>query len=164
MILGILSDTHDSHDNTLQALEVMRRQGVERLIHCGDVTRPATAGLFTGWRIDFVYGNVDRDPAALQGAIREMGGASIAARFVGEIDGVRVGACHGDDEKLLREMIRSGLYDYVFHGHTHRRRDEQIGATRVINPGAVGGKRPQTRSVCVIDLTSGEVAFHEFGD
>jgi putative phosphoesterase len=162
--LGILSDTHDSRDNTIQALKVLVEQGVERLIHCGDITRPATASLFEGWPIDFVYGNMDGDPTELEGIIGEIPGASIATRFTAEIDGVRIGACHGDDKRLLREMIRSGLYNYVFHGHTHRRRDEQIGTTRVINPGAVGGMRHQTRSVCVLDLTSGEITFHEFGD
>jgi predicted phosphodiesterase len=27
--------------------------------------------------------------------------------------------------------------DYLLHGHTHELRDERVGATRIINPGAL---------------------------
>lgn len=42
MQIGLLSDTHNSHDNTRAALDVFRARGVTRLIHCGDVTSPET--------------------------------------------------------------------------------------------------------------------------
>ena len=44
-------------------------------------------------------------------------------------------------------------------GHTHRRRDQTIGRTRVINPGALGGVRWQRRSFCILDLATGEARF-----
>lgn len=33
---------------------------------------------------------------------------------------------------------RIGGADFLLHGHTHVPRDEQIGATRVLNPGTIG--------------------------
>jgi predicted phosphodiesterase len=66
---------------------------------------------------------------------------------------------HGDNEKVLGNLISSGKHAYVFHGHTHRRRDQTIGHTRVVNPGALGGTRRQSRSFCILDLATGEMRF-----
>ena len=59
----------------------------------------------------------------------------------------------------LDKLIRSRRYKYVFHGHTHRQRDEKIGKTRVINPGALGGARYEPRTVCIVDLDKDDVRF-----
>jgi predicted phosphodiesterase len=66
---------------------------------------------------------------------------------------------HGDSEEVLRGLVASGQYAYVIHGHTHRRRDQTVGRTRVINPGALGGTRHQEHSLCILDLRSGEARF-----
>jgi hypothetical protein len=68
---------------------------------------------------------------------------------------------HGHREGELRRVISAGEYAYVFHGHTHRRRDEHIGPTRVISPGALGGMRWQQRSFCILDLETDRVTFIE---
>lgn len=159
MKLGVMSDTHNNVNNTQQALEVMRTHGVERIIHCGDISGPKIVEMFEGWRVDFLLGNVDYDPGALREAVSALADATIGHEFREEIDGVRIAATHGHDEPLLRDLIHAGNHAFVFHGHSHRRRDEMVAGTRVINPGAVGGMRPQTRSVCVIDLETREVEF-----
>lgn len=159
MKIGVMSDTHNNERNTQQALDIMRTSGAERLIHCGDITSPNIVELFEGWQVDFVLGNVDRELEALRRAVGELAHASIGHQFRDEIDGVRLAATHGHDLQLLSQLIRSGNNNYVFHGHSHQRRDELISGTRVVNPGALGGKRSETRSVCVVDLTNGEVEF-----
>ena len=68
---------------------------------------------------------------------------------------------HGDNEEALANLITSGRYAYVFHGHTHRRRDQMVGHTRAINPGALGGRRWQSRSFCILDLETGKAGFVE---
>lgn len=159
MKLGVMSDTHNNEANARQALEIMRERGVERIIHCGDITGPNIVALFDGWQVDFVQGNIDRDLDSLRGAVAELGQANFWWKLTTEIGGVKVAAVHGHDGPLLKELIRSGNYRYVFHGHSHLRRDEVIDGTRVINPGALGGKRPQTRSLCIIDLDENDVEF-----
>lgn len=159
MQIGVMSDTHNNENNTRQALEIFRRRGVERIIHCGDITAPRIVALFDGWRVDFLLGNIDREPDALREAVAQLERASLGRQWAEEIDGVRLAATHGHDEALLRSLIGSGHNHYVFHGHSHRRRDEVVGGTRVVNPGALGGLRPQTRSVCVIALAGGGVEF-----
>ena len=71
-----------------------------------------------------------------------------------EFDDKKVFVTHGH-RTSLRRAIDSGEYDYVFHGHTHRYKDEIIGKTRVINPGALGGKKVEDRSFVILDLESG---------
>lgn len=159
MKLGVLSDTHNDAANTRRALDLLREHGAERLIHCGDLTTPEIVALFEGWQVDFVVGNMDQSYQPLQEAVRRLGTATFSDEIRTGIGGVQVAATHGHHESLLDEMIRSGLYAYVFHGHTHRRRDEQVGPTRVVNPGALGGMRYQPRSFVVLDLASGELEF-----
>lgn len=161
MKIGVLSDTHDEIASTRAALEILRQQGAAFVIHCGDLTSPEVVLLFEGWDAVFVWGNMDKDTLALRDAVRRIGRASIGDTFTAHLGGAHLAACHGDDAAMLKRLIRSGLYDYVFHGHTHERRDERVGRTRVINPGALGGKRQGPRSLCVLDVGSGEAAFIE---
>ncbi|HEY2414087.1 MAG TPA: metallophosphoesterase family protein, partial [Pirellulaceae bacterium] len=57
---------------------------------------------------------------------------------------------HGDDERLLAETIRAGKHDLVCHGHTHVVRQEKIGKTLVLNPGAL--YRANRHTIAVVEL------------
>ena len=158
--LGILSDTHNEVEKTRAALDALRARGARRLVHCGDVTKPAIIHLFEGWDIAFVYGNIDRDRAGLAQAVaRATGPTSIDVVCELTLNGTRVGVCHGHDEELLKAMIESGSYDLVCYGHSHSRRDEHFGQVRIINPGALGGRYPESRSVCLFDLSNQTAEF-----
>lgn len=162
MILGILSDTHDNMANTRRALAVFERHRVEFTIHCGDITIPEVVELFDGWPTAFVFGNLDAAETHLMDAVRQLKEpASIGHRYIGIIGGASVAAYHGNDDEYLGTLIEGGQYDYVFCGHTHLRRDEKIGRTWVINPGALGGRKKQTRSVCLLTLPDGIARFIE---
>jgi putative phosphoesterase len=161
MKIGILSDTHNHLENTARALSIFRQHGVERVIHCGDITTPAVVGAFAGWQVDFALGNMDRNISDLKTAVRALGLGSIGHTCTIETNGKRLVACHGDNARTLIEFIHCGLYDYVFHGHTHSRRDEIVGQTRVINPGALGGTARESRSVCIVDLETAQAVFVE---
>jgi putative phosphoesterase len=158
--LGILSDTHNHIENTFWALELFRRLGVRRLIHCGDISTPAIVELFEGFHTTFVFGNIDQYHADMMQVAK---GLSIPAmmgyHYTANIDGVRVAACHGDITETLDGFIKSGQYQYVFYGHTHLHSDKFHGKTRVINPGALGGRESEPRSICVVELITGEVEF-----
>jgi len=161
MKIGVISDTHADVETTRHALEMLREEGVSKIIHCGDVTTSDVLELFDGWDVSIVYGNMDYNKGGLRGAARQLEGVSIRSTYTEELNGIKLAACHGHQSQVLQDFINSGMYDYVFHGHTHKRRDERIGETRVINPGALGGMRKQSRSLCVIDLETGNVRFIE---
>ena len=165
MKIGILSDTHNNTENLKRALTIFRREGVETLIHCGDMTTAKTAVHLAGFTLVYVHGNMDANPIAIRRALFELNPSSVAANhFSGElIPGVRVAATHSHIPGKLDSLIRDG-YNYVFHGHTHRRRDEIIGPTRVINPGALGGAQHEPRSICILDLKTGQSRFINLAD
>jgi putative phosphoesterase len=164
MKIGILSDTHNHVENTRRALAIFRAAQPEHIIHCGDFTTSKVMELLVGWSVSFVFGNMDRDRADLKAATRHYFCTTIGEHLTLELGGRRIAVCHGDDLGQLDEFIHSGIYNYVLHGHTHRRRDEWIGQTRVINPGALGGRRAEPRSVCVLDLATGDVQFEEIAE
>lgn len=162
-MIGILADTHNHIANTRQALELFRARGVTRLIHCGDVTSAEVMLLFAGWQVTFVLGNMDRDRDELFAAARAIGTALPQISATISVDDKQIGVTHGHDTSILTGMIMSGRYTYVVHGHTHQRRDEfqRPYSVRVINPGALGGNHPESRSVCILDAAADAVEFIE---
>jgi len=118
--------------------------------------------LFEGFQATFVFGKFDHSHADLMGAAKRlMGAGSMGYHYTASIEGVKIAVCHGDDSQMLDDFVKSENYKFVFHGHTHQRRDELIGKTRVINPGALGGQQKQSRSICILDLETEDSEFIE---
>lgn len=161
MKIGILSDTHDHLHNLETALERLRAEGVERILHCGDVCKPGMIQALEDFDVWIAQGNMDCHLGLAQVVENEIGPGRLAWLHRPTLDGYPVAMVHGDNEEALHNLITSNQYAYVFHGHTHRRRDQTIGRTRVINPGALGGTRRQSRSFCILDLETGEIRFFE---
>src|SRR5947209_6071594 len=154
MKIAILSDTHSRYHTVEAALAQAEARGVELLLHCGDIEDADTVWLFPG-KTHFVFGNCDTERTSLRQAMYGVG-ATLHEPFGRlELDGVKLAFVHGDDARLLRQLEESGEFEYVFHGHTHKRRDEQNGTTRVINPGAL--HRAAVKTFAVLDLASGEL-------
>jgi putative phosphoesterase len=164
MKIGILSDTHNLTNNIRAALAVFEREGVRRLFHCGDITAEETLGLFVGWDITFVWGNMDLAQGSLQAAARQLDLRPPVPLVRVTLDGASITALHGHER--LMSIINSPLPDgivrgYVLHGHTHQRRDERLGPIRVINPGALGGTRRESRSLAILDVAADDLRFFE---
>jgi putative phosphoesterase len=161
MKIGVIADTHDDLGNLEQALATLRDEGVTTLLHCGDVCEPGTLAALAGFDVWLAQGNMDR-LIGLASAVEEMfGRGRLAWLHCVSLDGYRLALIHGDNDEALGNLAASGEYAWVFHGHTHRRRDYQVGRTRVVNPGALGGMRRERRSFCILDLEAGEVRFVE---
>jgi putative phosphoesterase len=162
--IGILSDTHNHRQNTQRALAVLRERAVDTVIHCGDITTPDIVELFAGFDVRFVLGNMDTNRSDLSDAARWIGAMPPQYNREVEVAGKLIAACHGHDHGLLYRLIIGGKYTYVCHGHTHERRNEFRSAysVRLINPGALGGSQPQTRSICILDVVNDGVEFVEF--
>ena len=163
-MIGVISDSHNSQNHLTAALEEIRSRGITELIHCGDIRGSKMLPSFDGFRAYFVLGNADREPAELRRAIRErFGPDAVGTVLTFERGGKRIGVTHGHTSELS-QLIDSGRYDYVLHGHTHRRRDEIIGSTRVLNPGALGGIKKESRSYALLDPERDLVEFVELAE
>jgi len=161
MRIGILSDTHNHVGNLLAALRIFREEGVRHLIHCGDMANVFTAQQISGFDVIYVNGNSDESAEAINHAVWTLNpmNETPGGQFSGKLGGVGVAATHGHMPQRLEKLIKDKSNAYVFHGHTHRRRDELVGKTRVINPGALGGAHYEPRTVCVLDLETGDNQF-----
>lgn len=161
MKIGIIADTHDDLHNLERALATLRGEGVMTILHCGDVCGPDVVRALEGFDVWIAQGNMDRSANLAPAVEATFGRGRLAWMHTVSLDGYRLALIHGDNDEVLGNLVASGEYAWVLHGHTHRRRDHRVGRTRAINPGALGGTRRERRSFCILDLASGEARFVE---
>jgi putative phosphoesterase len=155
MRIGIVSDTHGNRLMVTRALAELRERDITTILHCGDIDDPETVEMFRGFATHFVFGNCDIDEGPLREAMADIG-ATLHDHFGSlELEGVKLAFTHGDENILMRDVERSGYYDFLFYGHTHQAEEHRTGPTRVINPGALHRARPKT--FVVLDLASREM-------
>ncbi|MBN2006030.1 MAG: YfcE family phosphodiesterase [Anaerolineae bacterium] len=161
MKIALIADTHGEQQRIQTALDRFRREAVDTLFHAGDVADSATLRLFAGFDVWIARGNMDRDPG-LPAAVRELFGAGrLVVEHILSVDGVKIAVVHGDNSARLEALIRSGEYRYVVHGHTHARKDERVGLTRVINPGALSHPRGFAATCAILDLDADRLEWIE---
>ena len=154
MKIGILGDTHDHLPNIRQAVDLLNREADDLFLHTGDFIAPfvvpALAGL--GGTVIGVFGNNDGDRDLLKTRCSESGNVRIEGNFFEtECDGLRIALLHGHEKALLADLIESGLFDLIVHGHTHRASISSRGRTLVINPGEVCGYLTGSPSCALYD-------------
>ena len=139
MKIAIISDTHDNLTTLEKAVLLMNKNGIEEIIHCGDICSSYTleqlAKKFPG-KIHVVFGNVDGDVFSIS-QHKAMGDLPNVILYgeIGELElgGVKIAFAHSP--KIAKALAASGKYNIVFYGHTHRPWEETINLTRLINPG-----------------------------
>jgi putative phosphoesterase len=161
MQLGIVSDTHDDLDTVDAAVSTFAEEGVETVVHCGDFVAPFAASAFDGpWDFFAVRGNNDGEWAL--GDVVDGFGTYLGEMGELDVDGAAIAVYHGTSGPIVDALVDCGSYDYVLHGHTHRRAHEDREGTVRINPGGIAfeSSLPGPAAV-VVALDSGEVTFHD---
>jgi putative phosphoesterase len=150
MRIGVISDTH----GRLEARVLDLFQGVERILHAGDVgSEEVLERLESVAPVTAVYGNVDEGP--LVERLRE-------AEWL-EAGGLRFLILHriGSPERLAepaRLRIRERRPDVVVFGHTHAACDRVVDGFRFLNPGGSGPRRfGLPRTVALLEASRGEI-------
>ncbi len=143
MKIAIFSDSHDHIWNTRKAVNQAINLGAEAIIHCGDLISPfmlEELDLFPG-QIHLVYGNNAGDQtlmtkhcAARKGHVHHHGRLGKL-----DLDGFSLAWLHNPATAYL--VAKSGDFDLVCYGHTHRWRMEEIKGTVLLNPGEILGKK-----------------------
>ncbi|MCB2202940.1 YfcE family phosphodiesterase [bacterium] len=160
MKIGVLSDTHNNLSNLITALQTFRDRKIHTVIHCGDLTDFDLISHFDGFHLIYLTGNMDHANGTIQRRVTMLNDENFAGPvYRGTLDGVSVAATHSHIEGKVMELVHSGSYEWVFHGHTHQRRDDVIRNVRVVNPGALGGLNRGSRTFCIVDLGHPEVEF-----
>jgi hypothetical protein len=160
MKIGVLSDTHDNLTNLIPVLETFKERGIKTLIHCGDLTSLDMVPHFKGFRMIYTIGNMDVATGAIKKRIEKMNTDNFAGMvYRGKLDGVPVAVTHSHIDGKVMELVREQRFKWIFHGHTHEKRDEVVYGVRIVNPGALGGLGREPRSFCIVDLDTEDVEF-----
>jgi uncharacterized protein len=136
-MIGIISDIHDNVYALRVAAEILKEKGVDLVVHCGDTVSPLTLGELEGLNVKMIFGNCDGERQGLSQAAEKMGFEEITEVKEFTYKGKKFFVCHGKNKALLAQKIASQQYDYILTGHTHVQRDEEVGKTRIINPGSM---------------------------
>jgi putative phosphoesterase len=152
MRIGVVSDTHDHLPNVARIVELLNAARVERVVHTGDITQPATLELLA--RLDAplwgVFGNNDQgERPALEAAAARLGLRLAEPPLELEWAERRIVVVH--DPRALAGLAAPAL---ALHGHTHRRRIERHAGGLVFNPGECAGHLPGHNAVGVVDLAA----------
>ncbi|HEV2738294.1 MAG TPA: metallophosphoesterase [Candidatus Elarobacter sp.] len=141
-VIGVVSDTHFPRFGRAlpRALERgLRRAGVARILHLGDMTDLLAVPLFEAIApFDAVAGNND--------------GAAIHERFgrrkIVRVEDVRIGMVHGDGRRgttksrALESFSEADDHaDVILFGHSHRPLVAREGRVLIANPGSPTDKR-----------------------
>ena len=152
MKIGVVSDTHGHVEFALPAVELLRQEGVEQVLHCGDIGSTEIVQLFADWPTHFVFGNTDYGYEPLITAMTSLGHTCHEMFGDFKLASRRIALLHGHEGWRLSESISSGDYDLVCSGHTHQRTLQQSGRTTVLNPGAL--YRASEHTIAIVDLAT----------
>jgi hypothetical protein len=157
MRIGILSDTHDRVSAMKAAIQLLRENGAEFYIHCGDVGSERVLDHLAGLQSAFVWGNNDWDRPHLDRYAAKLGIACHGNLAELELGGKRFAVIHGDDFRLKDRILSEQKHDYLLQGHTHIRSDQKVGTIRCINPGAL--YRAAVKTVALLDTETDTLKF-----
>ena len=141
--MGVIADTH----GLLRPAAIAAFQGVERIIHAGDIDTPdVLQALRTLAPVTAVRGNVDMGPWAR--ALPLTAALTIAQ--------VGIDVLHNLDD-LARMPATAGLR-VVVSGHSHRPAIQKRNGVLYVNPGSAGPRRFRAPvSVVLMDVQSTRV-------
>ena len=137
-LIGVISDTH----GLLRPAVIAAFQGVERIIHAGDIDTPGVLqALRTLAPVTAVRGNVDRGPWA-----REL--PTTAALTIEQVSVYVLHNLH--DLDLVPEAAG---FRVVVSGHSHRPAIRERNGVLYVNPGSAGPRRFRAAvSVALLDV------------
>lgn len=142
MRIAILSDSHDQVMYLKRAVQYINANGVEVLIHCGDLVSPfmlTQLQMFAG-EAHLIYGNNIGDQHLIASRCALRGNNLRHHGIYGKItvDGLRIGFHHYPE--VASDLAASGMFDIVCCGHNHICEVKKIGECFLINPGELLGK------------------------
>ncbi len=149
-MIGIMSDSHDNLDAIRKAIKIFNNKELDLVIHAGDLISPFTATEFKELESELVaiYGNNDGEREGLKSAYKDICHLEDFKEI--SIEGWKFSIIHGTNPAIVDSLARSGKYDVVVRGHTHKL-EIFNGKTMVINPGEVCGYVSSKKTVVLLD-------------
>ena len=146
MKVGVLSDSHDNVRNMEKAVEIMKKENVEFVIHLGDAVSPFALIPLKELKAEkiYIFGNNDGEIYMHMKVGEKCGLKVLDPPVEAEVGGKKLLLLHGyhDEEftrKLVDSLAQSGNWDAVLYGHTHKFDNRVLGKTTILNPGNLTG-------------------------
>jgi putative phosphoesterase len=147
MKIGILSDTHLTHI-TEDFKETTKRvfDGVDMIIHAGDMTGISVFNYLSNWELKAVRGNMD--DFDLYNLLPEKRIENIMGKNIGIIHGK--GPPHGIENVVLKEFQN---VDLIIYGHSHVPLETKKGGVLLFNPGSYRRSYSHRGTVGIIEIS-----------
>ena len=161
MKIGVVSDTHNNSRNVREIVRLFNKEGVDHVIHTGDITRPGTLELFCDLLapLSGVLGNNDVEVDEL------MKVAKLHSFYIQEpplyLDfcGCNIVVVH-DPRDLTQSTTSQAVV--ALHGHTHQLRMEKRNTLTIFNPGECAGHMKGFNAIGILDLVTMEPRLLKF--
>lgn len=155
MKLGVMSDSHENMQMIANAVNFFNKQGVDIVIHAGDIVSPITVNEFKNLksRLIAIYGNNDGEKDLLRERFSGLGHEIHPAPYEFTFAHRKILLFH--EPHFLKELFRCDSYDIIIYGHTHLV-DIQKDKALILNPGECGGwlyGKPTVALIETIDLS-----------
>jgi putative phosphoesterase len=143
MKIAIISDTHDNLANFKKAIDLIKKERIKFLIHCGDIFEPETIKDalkdFSG-KAHFVLSDVDEDyfKNIDENYFKNFSNLKIWQKF-GEIEILKKKIAFTHFPKTAFKLAFSKKYDIVFYGHLHKPCEMKFRGVKLVNPGNLAG-------------------------
>jgi putative phosphoesterase len=153
VIIGAMSDTHDRLEAVEKAINLFNSREVTDVLHAGDLVSPFVAPLFSGLKakLHYVWGNNEGDREFIKARLADLAIEPLGDFALLQLGGKKIALLHGTHEEVVDSLVKSGAYDLVVRGHTHRAQIIE-GETLVVNPGETCGYLTGHETVALIDL------------
>ena len=159
MKLGVMSDSHDNIPNVKRAVELFNQIGVDLVVHAGDFISPFAIDPLVdlNCRVVGVFGNNDGERVVLAKKFEAIGEVhpNLASVTLGDKS---IAVMHYPE--LAIPISKSGDYDIVVYGHTHKV-DVRTNNALLLNPGETGGWTTGKATVAVVDLEVQDAKIYE---
>lgn len=153
MLIGVVSDTHNNHKNIGFIISIFNDEGVDLVIHTGDITHANSLDKFADLKCEIcgVFGNNDKNEIELIKFVEENSLKFYEPPYIIKKENRKIAIFHEPD-CIDAFLSKNEDIDIVLHGHTHRYRKEFLGQTLIYNPGESAGILRGKNAVGVINL------------
>jgi len=166
MKLLIFSDTHDRVSKIPLITKAVVNEKPNIIIHLGDFVSPFFVNqLFQNIkkeanveRIILVKGNNDGDIDFLNSVCQRLEIKLFTEYFSEKIENKSILAIHKPD--FVEQLAKSGEFDYIFYGHTHKKEIKNVHSTIIANPGTASGYLADESTYLTLELLDGKIEFH----
>ncbi|MDA8175156.1 MAG: metallophosphoesterase [Nitrospiraceae bacterium] len=159
MLIGVLSDTHDDMEMIRRAVDFFNAKKVKLVLHAGDIVSPFTfpeAFINLVPRFAGVFGNNDGDKVLLT---EKSGGRILQQPRTLEEGGKKIVLMH--EPALIPSLVKSGTFDIIIYGHTHRPDVKKENGVLVLNPGKTARLHKGKSTVALMETDTLEAEIHQ---